>query len=447
MFDFLGIMLISILGFLVNLIIPIFGIYFIIKSSLDFIQKNHKILGSFLCVVGVFFMIFFGYIRLAHYSKLPYSILSNFQDAFYTEANYDKDYIIKKDLNSHYRIYDKKGNYFTGTIKTYFQKLRFSPIAVEENGISCFIDGYLVGSSQNPIEPMFLGNNFGEALPEDRYNEIKVPLLIYDEYEKILKEEVANWGKYILIDKKDNFNKNYKIKYAFCIKGNNLMKREIVYYKNGLVSLIRPYRLSNFNEWISGGGNYFSFDSLGYLTTKEKWNKNGTIDYRKTKKGKWESDKFIEINRYPDILKENEENDLEFKKKIFYPEVPNFLENFNLWKTGKNNFENLCAILNNENKVNNKIEIKLKTKKEYITLSKEKSKLFIDSINSAKLITSIEEDPEIFFNEGKELEFIILSDNKEIGKLLFSNNKFYMENGIYIFLLLNDEFKNKFSKE
>ena len=445
MFDFLRVMLISVLGFLVNLIIPIFGIYFIIKCSLNFIQKNHKVLGSILCVIGVFFMIFFGYIRLAHYSKLPYSILSNFQDTFYTEANYDKDYIIKKDLNSHYRIYDKKGNYFTGTIKTYFQKLRFSPIEAEENGISYFIDGYLVGSSQNPTEPMFLGNNFGEALPEDRYNEIKIPLLIYDEYEKILKEEVATWGKYILIDKKANFNKNYKIKYAFCVKGNSLMKREIVYYKNGLVSLIRPYRLSNFNEWIFGGGNYFSFDSLGYLTIKEKWNKNGTVDYRKTKKGKWESDKFIEVNKYPDILKENEENNLEFKKKIFSSEIPDFLENFNLWKTEKNNFENLCTILNND-KFNNEIIIKLKIEKEYITLSKEKSKLFIESINSAKLITSIEEDPEIFFNEGKELEFIILNGNKKIGKLLFSNNKFYMENGIYIFLLSNDEFKNKFSK-
>lgn len=443
MSEFFGMMFLSVLSFIVNLIIPIFGIYFIVKYSLNLIQKQYRVLGSIFCVVGVFSMIFFGYIRLAHYSKLPCSILTNFQNAFYTEVNYDKEYIIKKDLDGHFRIYNKKREYFTGIIKTYFQKLRFSPIKSKENGISYFIDGYLVGSSQNPIEPTFLGNNFGEALPEERYKDLKEPFVIYNEYEKLLKDEVLTWGKYILVDKKDNFNKNYKVKYAYCIKENSLMKREIIYYKNGIVSLIRPYRLDNFNKWIAGGGNYFSFDSLGYLIVREKWNKNGTIDYRKIKKGKWEANKFIEIKKYNDILEKYEIQDIKLKNEILSPKTPNFLKNYKHWNEKKSNFENIYLVLNNKDYFDKKIKIKLKRGKEYIKLSNNEKEIFIEAINNGKLITSIEEEPETVLNKEEELEFVILDDkNKEIGRFLFTDNKFYMKNGIYIFSLIGDEFKD-----
>lgn len=442
MSDFFGVILVSVLSFIVNLIIPVFGIYFIVKYSLNLIQKQYRVLGSIFCVTGVFFMIFFGYIRLAHYSKLPYSILADFQNAFYTEVNYDKDYIIKKDLNGHYRICDGNGKYFTGTIKTYFQKLRFSPIKSKENGISYFIDGYLIGSSQNPIEPMFLGNNFGETLSDERYKSLEEPVIIFEEYEKLLKDEVLTWGDYILVDKKGNFNKNYKIKYAYCIKNESLMKREIIYYKNGVVSLIRPYRLDEFNEWVAGGGNYFSFDSLGYLIVREKWNKNGTIDYRKIKKVKWEASKFIKVKEYTDILEKYEVKDIKFKNEIFSPKNLTFLENGELWDENKSNFENVCLILNNEKYFEKRLKVKLKNEKEEIKLSKKEKELFSEAINRGKLITSIEEDPEMVLNKEKKLQFIILDEkNREIGSFLYINNKFYMKNGIYIFSLEGDEFK------
>ncbi len=216
---------------------------------------------------------------------------------------YDENYILKENKNGKYLAYDKEGNLFTGVSKTYFEKFRLSPFKVKENGVSYFVNGYFMGSSQSSDEPLKVSQIPKMSVPKN----INAPVLIHKNYEKYLSEEIKNWGEYLIVDKNETaFNPNYKIIYAVCVKENKIIKREIALYKNGVIAEIRPYYPEKLNEWSSGGGNYLFFDSLGYLIKKEKWNKNGTIDYTNFKSEEWKYKDFIYKKTYPNILKEKE---------------------------------------------------------------------------------------------------------------------------------------------
>ena len=218
----------------------------------------------------------------------------------------------KQNKNGEYLAYDKEGNLFTGVSKTYFEKLRLSPFKTKENGISYFVNGYFMGSSQSPDEPLKVSQIPKMSVSKN----IDTNILIHKDYEKYLNEEIENWGEYFIINKDETaLNPNYKIIYAVCINKDKITK-EIVFYKNGVIAEIRPYYPEKFDEWSSGGGNYLFFDSLGFLTKK----KNGmkmVLLIMKIFKREWKYEDFVYKKTYPNILKEKESKNKEFSKRYF----------------------------------------------------------------------------------------------------------------------------------
>lgn len=305
--------LISLGIFLFILLIITIGFFIIAKLGIYIFKNKNSALGTVFMIFGFLLMIVFSYISLGKYSKGAYSILGRFENAFYTGVIYEENYILKENENGEYLAYDKEGNLFTGISKTYFEKLRLSPFKAKENGISYFINGYFMGSSQSLDEPLKVSQIPKMSIPKS----IDTPILIHKDYEKYLNEEIKNWGEYIIIDKNETaFNPNYKIVYVICVKENKIIKREVTFYKNGVIAEIRPYYPKKLDEWNSGGGNYLVFDSLGFLIKKEKWNEDGSVNYEEFQKKKWRYEDFIYKKTYPNILEEKESKNKEFFKKF-----------------------------------------------------------------------------------------------------------------------------------
>lgn len=305
--------LISLGIFLFILLIITIGFFIIAKLGIYIFKNKNFVLGTVFMILGFLLMLVFSYISLGKYSKGAYSILGRFENVFYTGVIYEENYILKENENGEYLAYDKEGNLFTGISKTYFEKLRLSPFKAKENGISYFINGYFMGSSQSLDEPLKVSQIPKMSIPKN----IDTPILIHKDYEKYLNEEIKNWGEYIIIDKNETaFNPNYKIVYVICVKENKIIKREVTFYKNGVIAEIRPYYPKKFDEWNSGGGNYLVFDSLGFLIKKEKWNEDGSVNYEEFQKKKWKYEDFIYKKAYPNILEEKESKNKEFFKKF-----------------------------------------------------------------------------------------------------------------------------------
>ncbi len=432
--------------FLFILLIITIGFFIVIKLGISILHNKNSVLGTVFLIFGIFLMIVFSYITLGKYSKAAYSVLGSFENIFYTGVIYDKNYIFKENENREYFAYDKEGNPFTGVSKTYFEKLRLSPFKAKENGISYFIDGYFMGSSQNPDEPLKVSQIPKMSVPKN----INTTILIHKDYEKYLNEEIKNWGEYFIIDKNETaFNPNYKIIYAVCVKKDKIIKREITFYKNGVVAEIRPYYPEKFDEWNSGGGNFLFFDSLGFLIKKEKWNENGSVNYENFQKKEWKYEDFIYKKTYPNILKEKESKNKEFFKKIFYPDKPDFLKNSERWKKENRNFDNFYLLFGGKPDYKDKVGIAVYAeqngKMKQFPLNEKTGGVFASALAAGKLTTTVDDAPENF-SDRNGFEFVLFLNNKEICRFLFKNDKFYMDNGIYAVSLLpkdaeNDEHK------
>lgn len=438
--------LISLGIFLFILLIITIGFFIVIKLGISIFHNKNSVLGTVFLIFGIFLMIVFSYITLGKYSKAAYSVLGSFENIFYTGVIYDKNYILKENENREYFTYDKEGNPFTGVSKTYFEKLRLSPFKAKENGISYFIDGYFMGSSQNPNEPLKVSQIPKMSVPKN----INTPILIHKDYEKYLNEEIKNWGEYFIIDKNETaFNPNYKIIYAVCVKKDKIIKREITFYKNGVVAEIRPYYPEKFDEWNSGGGNFLFFDSLGFLIKKEKWNENGSVNYENFQNKEWKYEDFIYKKTYPNILKEKESKNKEFFKKIFYPDKPDFLKNSERWKKENRNFDNFYLLFGGKTDYKDKVEIAVYAEQngkiKQFPLNEKTGGVFASALAAGKLTTTADDAPKNF-SDRNGFEFVLFLNNKEICRFLFKNDKFYMDNGIYAVSLLpkdaeNDEHK------
>ena len=434
-------------GILLSIFIIIaIGFFIVIKLGIHLFQNKNSVLGTVFLIFGFFSMIIFSYVTLGKYSKGAYSVLGPYENVFYTGIIYDDNCILKENKNGEYLVYDKKENLFTGVSKTYFEKLRLSPFKPKENGISYFINGYFMGSSQNPDEPLKVSQIPKKSVPKN----IDTPILIHKDYEKYLNEEIKDWGEYIIIDKNETaFNPNYRIIYAVCVKNDKIIKREIAFYKNGIIAEIRPYYPEKFDEWNSGGGNYLFFDSLGFLIKKEKWNENGTAHYDDFQKKEWKYEDFIYKKIYPDILKEKESKNKEFSKKIFYPDKPDFLKNSEKWKKENRNFDNFYLIFggnpNYKDKVGIEVYVKQNLETKRFPLNTKTGGIFASALAAGKLVTTANDTPENF-SDKSGFEFVLFLNNEEMCRFLLKNDKFYMDNGIYAISLLpkdaeNDEHK------
>lgn len=438
--------LISLSIFLFILLIIAIGFFMVIKLGIHIFQNKNSVFGATFIVLGFSLMLIFSYITLGKYSKGAYSILGQFENVFYTGVIYDENCILKQNKNGEYLAYDKEGNLFTGVSKTYFEKLRLSPFKTKENGISYFVNGYFMGSSQSPDEPLKVSQIPKMSVPEN----IDINILIHKDYEKYLNEEIENWGEYFIINKDETaLNPNYKIIYAVCINKDKITKKEIAFYKNGVIAEIRPYYPEKFDEWSSGGGNYLFFDSLGFLTKKEKWNENGSINYENFQKREWKYEDFVYKKTYPNILKEKESKNKEFSKKIFYPDRPDFLENSERWEKENRNFDNFYLLFGGNPDYTEKVGIVVYARQngemKKFSLDEKTGGVFASALAAGKLVTTAKDSIENF-SDGKGFEFILFLNNKEICSFLFKNDQFYMDNGIYAVSLLpkdaeNDEHK------
>ena len=395
--------LISLGIFLFILLIIAIGFFMVIKLGIHIFQNKNSVFGATFIVLGFSLMLIFSYITLGKYSKGAYSILGQFENIFYTGVIYDENCILKQNKNGEYLAYDKEGNLFTGVSKTYFEKLRLSPFKTKENGISYFVNGYFMGSSQSPDEPLKVSQ-----IPKISVSKkIDTNILIHKDYEKYLNEEIENWGEYFIINKDETaLNPNYKIIYAVCINKDK-------------------------------------------ITKKEKWNENGSINYENFQKREWKYEDFVYKKTYPNILKEKESKNKEFSKKIFYPDRPDFLENSERWEKENRNFDNFYLLFGGNPDYTEKVGIVVYARQngemKRFSLDEKTGGVFASALAAGKLVTTANDSIENF-SDGKGFEFILFLNNKEICSFLFKNDKFYMDNGIYAVSLLpkdaeNDEHK------
>lgn len=432
------------LGFFLVLIGVLFLGFLTVVLLGNAILKNGSIaFGKTFIVAGILLMTVISYIVLAKYSKSAYSILGYFESYFYTGVTYDPRLERRQNVDGIYLAYDKDGNLYTGFRRSFFDKLRLSPVKAKENGFEYYYEGQLIGHTQTPEEPLAVTYSSPSALlGADDIQNAGIAIPVHQDYEKILKEETQNWGDYVVLDTVHTaFNQNYKIRYAVCISNGEIIKREISFHKNGIIASIKPYYPDRFDQWNTGKGNYLAFDCLGYLIKKELWRANGTADYQSSQSADWALENFVFTDSYTDKLRENECWDMDLRKKLLAPDRPDFLEHSEKWQDKNRNFDNFYLLFGGTPDYKTPVGIGLYYDGDWYPLNKEQGEIFASAIAAGKLISTTDEAVSDYTNE--KCRFVLFLDSKEVCRFLLKNDKFYMDNGLYAVSLVPADGENE----
>ncbi len=421
------------------------GFFMVVFIGLSIQKSGSIVFGRIFIAAGILLMLAVSYIVLAKESKSAYSVLGGFESCFYTGVTYEPVLEMRPSKDGRYLAYDRDGNPYTGFRRSFFDKLRLDPFKAKVNGFAYYSEGRLIGDTQSPDEPLAVNyyiSSPSRMLGADSIRNAGIAVPIHQDYAKILREETQTWGDYIVLDTLYTaFNPDYKIQYAVCVCDGEIIKRQIAFYKNGIIASIKPYYPDRYDQWKTGKGNDLTFDCLGYLIKKEPWNSNGTVDYQSRRREGWSPENFVFTDSYRDILLENECRDMELRKKLLSPDRPDFLEHSDRWLDENRNFDNFYLLFGGTPDYKTPVAIKLYYGGDFCPLSIEQAEIFASALAAGRLISTASEA--VNYDYTKKIRFVFIIGGQEACSFLLKNDKFYMDNGLYAVSLLPQDGENE----